>query len=279
MPLALALSAMGTRFELVLPGLDEARERAAGEAALTEIAEWDARLSLFRRDSLLAHVNREARERAVRVDPRTFGLLEICARLLAESGGAFDAGLGSAMAAAGFRGEEARASARAGAGFAAVELDARAQSVRFTDPAVQLDLGGIAKGFALDRAGEVLREAGFGTALVHGGASTVLALGEPPGATGWRVALDEGPQAPRVELRDRALSVSAQHGRRNEAGAGHVLGARLARAAIEAPDATLADAWSTALLVLGRLPQAARAAGVSGFADGGSGWSAAALGS
>lgn len=265
---------MGTRFELVLPGLDETRERAAGEAALAEISEWDARLSLFKSDSLLAHVNREAAARAVRVEPGTFELLSTCARLLVQSEGAFDAGLGRAMAAAGFRGEDARAAARPGAGFAAVELDASAHSVRFTDPSVQLDLGGIAKGFALDRAGEVLREAGVESALLHGGTSTVLALGAPPGAAGWRVALDADPAAPRAVLFDRALSVSAQHGRRNEVGVGHVLRASVARAAVEAPDATLADAWSTAVLVLGRLPQAARAAGVSGFVDAGGGWSA-----
>jgi len=271
-PLRLALAAMGTRFELVLPGLDETRERAAGEAALDEVALWDARLSLFARDSLLAHVNREAGQRAVRVDPQTFALLETCARVFAESGGAFDAALGGAMAAAGFRGEAAREEARADVGFAAVELDREAHSVRFTAPGVQLDLGGIAKGFALDRAGELLREAGLETALLHGGTSTVLALGAPPGGEGWRVALDEAPGAPRAVLRDRALSVSAQHGRRNARGEGHVLGARLARAAVQAPDATLADAWSTALLVLGRLPAAARAAGVEGLADAGTGW-------
>lgn len=272
MPLRLGLSAMGTRFELVLPGLDEVAERAAGEAALEEVALWDARLSLFARDSLVAHVNREAGARAVRVDPQTFELLEVCARLHAESEGAFDAALGGAMAAAGFRGEEAREGARADVGFAAVELDRDAHTVRFTAPGVQLDLGGIAKGFALDRAGEVLREAGVTTALVHGGTSTALALGAPPGAAGWRVALDEDPAAPRAVLCDRALAVSAQHGRRNADGAGHVLGARLARAAVQAPDATLADAWSTALLVLGRLPEAARAAGVEGLVDPGDGW-------
>lgn len=273
MPLTLALAAMGTRFELVLPGLDETRERAAGEAALAEIAEWDARLSLFRSDSLLAHVNREAASRAVRVEPGTFELLATCARLLAESEGAFDAGLGAAMAARGFRGAASRAEARPGAGFAAVELDARTHSVRFSDPTVQLDLGGIAKGFALDRAGALLREAGVATALLHGGTSTVLALGAPPGAAGWRVALDPDDAAPRATLRDRALSVSAQHGRRNAAGAGHVLGASVARAAVLAPDATAADAWSTALLVLGRLPRAARASGVTGWVDAGRGWS------
>jgi len=85
------------------------------------------------------------------------------------------------------------------------------------------------------------------------------ALGAPPGGEGWRVALDDEPGAPRAVLSDGALSVSAQHGRRNARGEGHVLGARLQRAAVQAPDATSADAWSTALLVLGRLPDAARA--------------------
>jgi FAD:protein FMN transferase len=257
MPLVLARAAMGTRFELVLPGLDEPRERAAGEAALDLVEEWEARLSLFRRDSLVSELNREAGRRAVRVDPQTFELLTACAAVWRESEGAFDAALGSDMAAHGFRGDAPgpRNGSRPRAGFAAVELDPATCRVRFTAPGVQLDLGGIAKGFALDRAAEVLREAGIENALLHGGTSTVVALGAPPGKDGWGVAIGREADAQVVQLRDQALSVSGLHGRRNEDGAGHVLDPRTGEplhgegaVAVVASNGTLADAWSTALL-------------------------------
>ena len=73
--LRLATHAMGTRFELVLAGDDPVGLRAAGEEALREIDEADGRLSLFRRDSMLAHINRTAHLSAVRLDLDTFELL------------------------------------------------------------------------------------------------------------------------------------------------------------------------------------------------------------
>jgi len=269
-PLALALQAMGTRFELVLPGLDPVRERAAGEAALEAIADWDARLSLFRRDSLIALVNREAPERSVALDAQTFELLELCERVWRASGGAFDAALGRHMQVHGFRGPSATSAAPRG--FEAVELDRTTCSVRLACVGAQLDLGAIAKGFALDAAAEILRESGIDRALAHGGTSTVVALGAPPGREGWVVALQSGSDAPTALLRDAALSVSAPHGRRNERGAGHILDPRSGEpiqddpiAAVIAPTGALADAWSTALLVAGELPPAAAQNGVAGL--------------
>jgi thiamine biosynthesis lipoprotein len=269
MPLVLASQAMGTRFELVLPGRDEVRERAAGEAALEAVAECEQRLSLFRPGSLLSLVNREASARPVALDPDTFALLELCARCWRESDGAFDAAQGARMAQLGFRGQAPAAGPVAG--FEAVALDPRTCRVRFTAPGVQLDLGGVAKGHALDAAVEVLREAGVEQALLHGGTSTVVALGAPPGLAGWRVALERGGGAPVVELRDAALAVSAQHGRRNERGEGHVLDPRSGCpasddrvAAVIAPRGALADAWSTALLVRADLPRTSDLAGMVG---------------
>ena len=265
---------MGTRFELVLPGLDPVRERAAGEAALQAIADWDARLSLFRRDSLIALVNREACERAVALDAETFALLELCARVWRESGGAFDAALGRHMARHGFRAPQAPSGEACG--FEAVELDSAACTIRLRSPGAQLDLGGIAKGFALDKAVEVLRAAGIERALVHGGTSTAIGLGAPPDQDGWRIALDRGVNAPVAVVCDAALSVSAQHGRRNARGEGHVLDPRRgtpvegdAIAAVVAPCGSLADPWSTALLVTGELPASAAAERVAGFVGAG----------
>lgn len=264
--LRLALEAMGTRFELVLPEVPrnaagEAQLRAAGEAALTEVRAVEARWSLFRRDSFLSHLTRAAGVGPVRLDEDDYELLATARRVFELSGGAFDPCIAPRMARAGFARPDEVARAARGT-FADVALDARARTVRFGVPGLALDLGGIAKGHALDRAARVLDECGVRTALLHGGTSAVVALGAP-----WRVALGADAAAPIATLRDAVLAISALDGRRNARGAGHVLDPRaaadvqhvrlteasaiaLGRDADEAP-AAFADALATALLVTG----------------------------
>jgi thiamine biosynthesis lipoprotein len=130
-----------------------------------------------------------------------------------------------------------------------------------------LDLGAIGKGYAIDQAAETLREAGVTRALLHGGTSTVYALGRPPGDEPWKVAVESPPgqeAAPwvaAVPLDDEALSVSAVWGKSFEHEGktfGHVLDPRSGQPADHAvlavvvlPSATETDALSTALLVAG----------------------------
>ena len=260
----LAAEAMATRFELVLGGGDPVRVRAAGEEALEEILETDRRLSLFRRDSVLSRINREAVSRPVPVDGDTFELLEDCALLHRATGGAFDPTVAPRMKALGLHGEES--SARAGGveavGWDGVVLDPAQRTVFFTRTGMALDLGAVGKGHALDRAAEILAEQGVVRALLHGGTSSVMALGTPPGKPGWTVSLTPGTGAPQVTLANRALSLSAGYGR-EVAGASHVLDPRtgqpaqgLAAAAVVHRSALSADAWSTALLVVGSSLQA-----------------------
>lgn len=245
-PLRFAVAAMGTRFELLLgAGEPDGMGRAVGEAVIEEIEGWHRRLTRFAPDSLLSHINRTAADTAVRLDAATFALFEDALAVFDESGGAF------CITRAGRSGE--------------IELDARARTVRFRGRGIALDLGAIAKGHALDHAVALLREHGVRNALLHGGTSSVVALGTPPGVAGWKVALGRDADAPTVTLRDTALSVSTTTG----AGGGvagaapHILdprsgiaagGAELA--AVIGPSARLADAWSTALAVLGTRPPA-----------------------
>ncbi len=258
----LATLAMGARFEVVLEARDRPHARAACEAALEEIELCDARWSLFRSDSLVARVNREAGEREVPLDHETFELLAACAELRERTRGAFDVALGVRMRELGFRGAAPRASAvrPADASEAPFVLSNSRRSIRFTRTGVALDLGAIGKGEALDRAAQVLRECGIERALVHGGTSSAVALGAPPDCAGWRVGLEGFEPARAIELRDRSLSVSAPHGRttlRDGRELGHVLdpqtGAALEpglRAAAIAPTGREAEAWSTAAVVL-----------------------------
>lgn len=228
---------MGTRFEVVLPGDDPEALRPAGEAALAEIEEWHRRLTRFEPDSQLSHILRAAAEAPVVVDRDLYALLEDCATIWRASGGAFDPSLGSGMD--------------------AVALDAGESTIRFTRPDVSLDLGAIAKGHALDHAALVLREAGVTRALLHGGTSSVLAIGRPPDEPGWKIALAGSGNPPTVvTLADQALGASSQFQRQHvqdpRTGESARSGARLA--AVIGPSARLCDAWSTALLVLGRRP-------------------------
>jgi thiamine biosynthesis lipoprotein len=166
--------------------------------------------------------------------------------------------MGVFMRRAGHRGAPADPSMHA-AGFGGVVLDPHGLTIAFSDPGVAIDLGGIAKGYALDRACGVLREAGIGAALVHGGTSSIAAIGAPPGTDGWRVRLSGGDAE--LVLRDCSAAVSAPSGRVTGTGAGHIIDPRTGNpvgleieAAVVGESGTLADAWATALVVSGGRP-------------------------
>jgi FAD:protein FMN transferase len=286
----LACQAMATRFELVLCGDDPAHLRAAGEEALREIQRLEAKLSLFQPTSEVAHLNARAAGQPVRVGAELFELLRRAAALSVETQGAFDVTVAPLMRCWGFvRGTgclpdpQALAAARDCVGTDKVVLDGVAQTVRFTRPGVMIDLGSIGKGFALEQAAALLQENGVTRALLHGGTSTVCALGSPPDAGAWTVGIAHPAQAAAplipaphqpadsaatpeiiatVPLLNESLSVSAVWGRSFEhAGRvfGHVLDPRTggptegaALAAVVLPSATDTDALSTALLVAGQ---------------------------
>lgn|ERR1041385_6126986 len=280
-PVMLARHAMATRFELVLHG-DIEREpalRAAGEEALDEIDHLEAQLSLYLPTSEIAQVNARAARVPVRVSPRVFALLEQARQLSRETAGAFDITIAPLVRCWGFMNGIGRMpaaheieAARASVGMHLVELNPSDSTVRFVREGVMLDLGAIGKGFAIEQAIRLLREAGVASALLHGGTSTVYALGHPPEAEAWNVAIhDPDPYCnqplQKVSLRDEALSVSAVWGRSFQSEGktlGHVLDPRTGHPASNAilsavilESATETDALSTALLVGGAESQAA----------------------
>ncbi len=275
-PVRLAREAMNTRFEIALHGSNPVALRAAGEEALDEIERLEERLSLFRPASEIAHLNARAAQEPIRVTPGTLALLQHARRLHAETGGAFDPTIAPLLECWGLLGGTGRvptpeeiAAARACVGMDLVELNEKHRTVRFARHGVRLDLGAIGKGYAIDRAVEILREAGVTSGLLHGGTSTIYALGPPPDTEAWPVAID-GPPTPLgeprqplavVRLCDESLSVSAVWGKSFTAGGrtyGHVLDPRsgwpasdAVLAAVVLPSATESDALSTALLTVG----------------------------
>ena len=270
----LARNAMATRFEMVLHGEDELGLRAAGEEALDELTALAAQLNFYGADSEIYRINAGAALGPVPVEPGLFHLLQeaMCVHKL--SGGAFDITVAPLMRCWGFADGEHRvpspgelAKARECVGMDLVHLDAK-------NITVQIDLGAIGKGFALDIADEIVREADITSALIHGGTSTVCAIGSPPEKDFWKVAIEHPgceqpdadiPEYKRLvavaELNDESLSVSAGWGKafkENGVSYGHVLDPRSGQptqntllAAVALPSGTAADAWSTALLVSG----------------------------
>lgn len=271
---------MATRFELVLCGEDAVRLRSAGEEALAEIERLDGQLSFYDPRSEISWLNANAAKGPVKVEPRLFELLRLAVDLNVRTDGAFDIAVAPLMRAWGFTtgsgsvpSEDLLRDARETAGARHLRLDEANRAVEFDREGVAVDLGGIGKGYAIDCAVEILRESGVTSALLHGGTSTVHAIGSPPRAEAWQIAVRTSlpstaqhsapstQRLPSAALRDCSLSVSAVHGKAFTDGAveyGHVIDPRTGRpaghsrlAAVTGPSATICDALSTALLVLG----------------------------
>lgn len=271
-PVTLSVNAMATRFEIVLHGAEPARLRAAGEEALEEIAALDRQLSLYNPLSEVSRINARAARGPVKLDPRLFRLLQHASEISRATDGAFDITIAPLMSAWGLAGGDGHvpsdaqlAEARGRVGMDLVHLDESEFTVSFERDGVEIDLGAIGKGYAIDRAVEILREDGVESALIHGGTSTIYAIGTIPGGEPWRVGIHkpspEGTLLRTVELRDGSLSVSASHGKsfvHEGREYGHVIDPRTGRpsdcaalAAVWGPSPTDSDALSTALLALG----------------------------
>jgi thiamine biosynthesis lipoprotein len=261
--------AMGTVLEITLVAESDAEGRAALDAAFAEVDRLSGMLTTFDPDSELMRMNRAAGQGPRAVDPELARVLALSLEHSRATRGSFDPTVGplvelwaraAARGAVPGDGEIAAARARVGAGNVAVGADGRVALAR---PGVSVDLGGVAKGYALDRILPVLERFGVEAALLNFGRSSTWAVGRPPDARAWRL-LAPGPGAAPLgvlELTDRALAVSGSLGQSIEIGGrryGHVLDPRSGRplereleAYVVAPDAALAEALSKAVLVLG----------------------------
>ena len=189
------------------------------ESGLDEVDRIDRLMSHYKADSALSRINREAAQSPVSVEPELFDFIAQSIRYSRDSDGAFDITVGPLMKAWGFfRGEGHLASdreldmARAVVGWQHVIMDSEHHTIRFDRPGVELDLGGIAKGYAVDRIVKILQAANVSAALISAGGSTIYGLGTPPDGKAWTVSIqdpiDSSRTARDVVLKDRALSVA-----------------------------------------------------------------------
>jgi len=260
---------MGTVLEVTLVAPDAEAGRSALSELFALVESLEAVFTRFDPASPVSRLNRAAGSGPQRVDPELALLLAHARRHAALTDGAFDVTVGPLVAL--WTGAAARDVLPSDAELAATRSQVGWQKVRVLSDdevaldaaGVSVDLGGVAKGWALDRARALLAERGIERALLNFGHSSVWALGRPADVPTWRL-LARGPGdgfLGVVHLEDLALSVSGSLGQAVEIGGrrfGHVLDPRTGRALearrqalVVGPDATLAEALSKALLVLG----------------------------
>ena len=218
-----SLDAMGTTYSVVAYGQDRFQMQAAVELAFDEVRRLDRLLSNYRPESEWSEVNRHAAERPVKVSRELFDLLAACRRYSEASEGAFDITVGPLMKVWGFykgsgrlphRAEVKGALARVG--YRNIELDSRDQTVRFRKPGVEIDPGGIGKGYTVDRMVKILKDNGVQSALITAGSSSIYGIGVPDtDSRGWRVTIrhpkDEESIVAEVFLKDESMSTSGNY--------------------------------------------------------------------
>ena len=266
--------AMGATYSVVLYGQDRAGMEAAVDAAFAEVARLDALLSNYRAESEWSEVNRRAAEEPVRVSPELFQLLSKCMATSRASEGAFDIAVGPLMKLWGFYKGSGRLPSQAevdsvlpSVGWRHVHLDEKNRTVRFDCAGVELDPGGIGKGYAVDCMVDELRRRGFKNALVAGSDSTMVGMGTPPEEPrGWRVGIKDPRNRRRtvdeVFLRDASLSTSGSTEKffRAEGGVyAHIMDPRTGFPAaasgsvsVIAPRAIDSEAWAKPYFIHGR---------------------------
>jgi len=281
-----SVDAMGSTYTVALYGERRDHLEAVVEQAFEEVRRLDRMLSNYRRDSDWSEVNRFAAQRPVRVTPEFFRLLEQCLEYSRRSEGAFDISVGPLMKVWGFYRGSGRLPSKPEVhkaletvGYRHVILDAEHRSVRFAKPGVELDPGGIGKGYAVDRMVEVLRENGVSSGLVSAGSSSIYALGTPPGVRGWKVSIrhprNSREAVAEVYLKDESMSTSGNYEKFFQADGrmySHIMDPRtgfpasgMLSVSVIAPATLASEAWTKPIFINGRAwaarnkPEATRA--------------------
>lgn len=262
--------AMATTFELLIVHEDEHYARQAATAAFDQVDRLEGELSRFRENSDVTRINNAGPNQPLQLGLDTFECLKIAKRIYAETNGAFDITIGTLLKC--WRNDDGSPRkpspkeidlARMHTGTNLLQLNEDEHTIHLSAGGVQVDLGGIGKGYAVDRVAELLRDWSIDVALISGGYSSVLALDAPPhrkvscrGKKGWPLTMTN-PAGRREILARPFLQNAALSGSGVQKG-GHIIDPRTTepvegrRAAwSSARDAATADALSTAFMIMG----------------------------
>ncbi|MDE3198381.1 MAG: FAD:protein FMN transferase [Acidobacteriota bacterium] len=211
--------AMGSTYSLVLYGEDRNKLEVASNHAFDEVRRLDGLLSNYKPESEWNRVNRDASRHPVAVSKELFDLLAACVNYSRESEGAFDITVGPLMKVWGFYkdtghlplpGELKRAMEEIG--YRNIVLDPAKSTVFFAKSGLNLDPGGVGKGYAVDRVVDVLKKDGVQSALVSAGGSSIYCLGTPPSQPGWRIDIRDprngSHTSSEVTLKNESISTS-----------------------------------------------------------------------
>lgn len=260
--------AMACRFEVTLPMSTECGVSIASEA-LDQVEEIEKQLSIFKDESAVSLLNRHAASSAFRVDRPLFDLLSLCKELHDETEGAFDITSGPLTRCWGFLKREGRLpsnneieNATKLIGSGNLMLDAATSTVQFKQPGVEINLGSIGKGYALDVVSENFKNANE-PALLSAGASSFLATGaQRAWLVGIRHPRSKQKRLASVRLRECAMSTSGSEEQFFESNGrrfGHIIDSRtgwpaekVSSVTVVADSAARSDALATAFFVGGR---------------------------
>jgi FAD:protein FMN transferase len=259
---------MGTVFEIAAYQDSSQDVSDAIEKALREVVRIDDLFSNYKPESALSTLNRSAHLRTKRVPSDLYLVIEKAVELSKISEGKFDISIAPLVNLwkVALSGEATPTAAqerevRDCVGYEKIVLTPPDQ-ITFRSPCLQLDLGAIGKGYAVDRAGEILRASGVRDALINAGGSTIFAMGSPPGQSAWLVHLRDPSRQidPYVMLKDESVSTSEQSlaSLLGQDSPGHIIDPVTGRplktefsVSVIAPNGTMSDGLSTTLLLLG----------------------------
>jgi thiamine biosynthesis lipoprotein len=268
-----SLDTMGTTYTITLYGTDQFRLDSAIDDAFDEAKRLEALLSNYRPESEWSQVNQRAAKGPVKVSPELYNLLDRCLDYSRRSDGAFDITVGPLMKVWGFYKNTERVPHRAEIraaldriGYRHIHLDPKARTVFFDAP-VDIDPGGIGKGYAVDRMADVLRKDGVTSGLISAGRSSIYAIGTPPEEPrGWHILLPS-PRDPRktvwdLYLKNESMSTSGTTEKFFVAGGktySHLMDPRtgvpvqgMLAVSVVAPRTLDSEAWTKPYFVLGR---------------------------
>ncbi len=269
-PVLFAGHAMGTYTHITFVTADSSKVAPLAARAQARFTYLDSMMTNWTATSEVARLNRDAAAGPTPVEPEVATVLAKAMDVTRETAGAMDLTVEPIVRAWGFLGGKPHvpdsttiAAAFAHVGARHVHLD-RVRSTLALDPGTRIDLGGIAKGYAVERVAALLRDAGVHDGLVDL-SGNMMAMGAPPGESGWRIGIrdprDREPWFARVTLRDRAISTSGQYEQfvaANGRTYGHIIDPRTGQPAQGVLSVTViaaspfeTDAWDTGLFVLG----------------------------